>query len=145
MNLYTLNWQIILLQEHWQWNFKAHTLADIFPDYNSTIKCADDQEHLPNDIRLRERAGVAVLWNKSLSHHATVRPDGSERISVVSFKCSPMPICVMNVYMPPQGTQEFKYNFDSHLDQLFEISPKFTDHILILGGDLNAFITISKY
>ena len=47
--------------------------------------------------------------------------------------------------MPPQGSQEFNLNFRSHLDQLFEITQKFRDHIIIMGGDVNASITQPKY
>ena len=145
MSLKEEDMDLILLQEHGLWKFEADTLEELFPGYDYTVQCADEDDPLPNDVRLRGRAGVAILWKKSLSHLAASHPDGSERINVVTLKCSPQPICLINVYMPPQGTPDFKLNFGSHLDQIHEIVQKFRDHIIILGGDLNGSISSPKY
>ena len=64
---------------------------------------------------------------------------------VITVKCTPQPICLINAYLPPKGSPDFKLTFDDHLDQIFEITQKYQDHILILGGDLNGSITAPKY
>ena len=88
---------------------------------------------------------MAILYKKELSHLVTNHQDGSERINVISIKCAPTPLCVINVYMPPQGSSDFRNNYSNHLDQLYEIAQKFADHIIIIGGDFNASILKPKY
>ena len=66
----------ILLQEHWLWNHESHKLAELFPNYDMKVKCADDSDPLQNINRRRGQAGVATLWKKSLSHLVSAQPDG---------------------------------------------------------------------
>ncbi len=145
MAIWKEKYDIILLQEHWLWSFESQKLANFFPDHDFLIKCADDEDNIPNDVRLHGKQGTAILWKKSLSHLVSKHPDGSERINVVTFQCNPQPICIINVYLPPNGSKDFKINFSSHLDQIFEIVNKFHDHIIILGGDMNGSLLHPKY
>ena len=102
---------------------------------------------VPNDARIRGRAGVATLWRNNLSHLVQKHPDGSDRIAVITIECSPKPLCIINAYLPSQGSTDFRLQYSNHLDQLHEICQKFTskDYIIILGGDLNASLTSPKY
>ena len=145
MSVYKEKYDIILLQEHWLWTFEADVLGDLFPDHDYTIKCADHQENIPNDVRRHGKHGIATAWKRSISHLVEVYPDGSERICVITIKCLPSPICIINVYMPAQGSEDFKMTYADHLDQIFEIKQKFSDHITVLGGDLNGSVTAPTY
>ena len=136
---------IILLQEHWLWQFESDSIEDIFPSFDCAIKCADDDDPIQNSARKRGRAGVATLWSKKFSHLVKTHQDGSDRILIITIECSPLPLCIINTYLPSQGSADFKTTYASHLDQLYEICQKFKDHILILGGDINASLLQPKY
>ena len=100
-----LNLDIILVQQHWLWKFEADTImGDLFPRYDYSIKCVAENNNLPNDVRLSERAGVAILWKNSLSHLVTAHSDGSERINVISLDCSPTPVYITNIFIRLHAT-----------------------------------------
>ena len=105
------------------------------------------EDPIPNDARKRGRAGVAILWRKNLSHLVHKQPDGSDRIAVIVVECIPKPICIINTYLPSQGSTDFRLQYSSHLDQLHEIRMKYptNEYITILGGDLNASLLEPKY
>ena len=120
-------------------------MEELFLCYNCHVKCADMEEPIPIDTRPLGKHGTAILWNKKLSHLVTQHKDGSDRITVITLDCNPQPLCIVNAYLPAQGSKDFQYSYDCHLDQLFEIRQKFKDHIFVLAGDINASIVNPRY
>ena len=84
-------YDFILLQEHWLWNFEADDIGELFPDHNYLIKCADEDDYILNNVRKHGKHGTAILWKKCLSHLVETHTDGSDRMNVITLKCSPMP------------------------------------------------------
>ena len=50
---------ILCLQEHWLFNFETDTLSDLFPEYDSAIKCCDDEDPILPLHKPKDTAGVA--------------------------------------------------------------------------------------
>jgi hypothetical protein len=60
---------IILLQEHWLFNYELPALECIHPNLNAAGKATDDQNPIPPIQKPRGYGGVAILWNKSLDEN----------------------------------------------------------------------------
>lgn len=130
--------QIICLQEHWLYRFEASTLFSLFPDCEGVIKCFDDHDPMPLRVRPRGNAGVATLWNKSVSQCITELPDGSERVLAIRINTSSSPIILLNTYMPTIGTLSGD-SYSGVLDEIYEIISKYSStHKVIWAGDMNA-------
>ena len=63
-------------------------------------------------------------------------PDGGNRIQCVEIK-GPEPILLVSAYMPCNGMQGCVDEFEDTLDQLSEITAKYSSHQIIIGGDFN--------
>ena len=122
---------IIMLQETWLYAFQSKDIGENFPTYDVASKAVDDDDPLPPYKIPRGHGGIAIMWNRSLSG-ITVHPDGSHRILIISH----LDMVIVNVYMPCRGSysnQEYK----DEIDQLHEVSTKFSNLKVILGGDFN--------
>ena len=78
--------EIILIQEHWLFNFQLHLLDEVHKDLSGTGKALDDNNPIVPIQKPRGYGGVGVLWNKSLDNVITTLPDGGNRIHVLSSK-----------------------------------------------------------
>ena len=56
-----------------------------------------------------------------------------------------MNICIINVYMPANGSPDFKEQYPDHLDQLNEIVNKYQETHILIGGDINASLVNPRY
>ena len=85
---------------------------------------------------LRGYGGTAVLWKCGIDHLIAPLPDGGNRIQYVEIK-GPEPILLVLAYMPCNGMQGWVDEFEDTLDQLSEITAKYSSHQIIIGGDFN--------
>jgi hypothetical protein len=136
---------IVCIQEHWLLSYDSQFLSTN-PDYCSAVKCYDDSNPVAPTHRPRGYAGVALVWKKDLDHAIKVQPDGSERVQVAQIICrDSVPCTIINSYMPAEGSLDSSCTYSSILDEVYEITMKYSPHSTILWiGDLNASFTRKK-
>lgn len=133
---------ILCLQEHWLLNYEKKLIAEIFPEFEHSIKCTDDKHpDLPMQRR-RGSGGTAIIWRKSIDHLIEVIPDGSDRVLAAYISLSNLPLLIVNTYMPTMGCKDPEYG--ETLDEVHELLTKYDDCEIIWTGDLNADLTRDK-
>ncbi|MCG7879544.1 MAG: reverse transcriptase family protein [Candidatus Thiodiazotropha taylori] len=128
---------VILIQEHWLFDCKLHTLNELSQIYNGAGKAVDSGDPILPVQMPRGYGGVGVLWKKDIDHLIQVKPDGGNRIQCIELK-GQTPLLVISVYMPCKGLTDNVEDFNDCLDQLNEIIQKYSStHIVVIGGDWN--------
>lgn len=62
---------IILLQEHWLFEYEAQKeFQDLLPNWNYSVVSTDTLEHVSNHNLLRGWGGSAVCWKADMNHTA---------------------------------------------------------------------------
>ncbi len=89
-------------------------------------------------IQQRGYAGTAILWKNSVDHAVEPIEDGSHRVCAVRISATDRQLILINSYMPTQGADKAKSDYDEILDEIHEIMVKYSDHSLIWTGDINA-------
>ena len=130
---------VVCIQEHWLYRFEADYIYNLFSQCHGCIKCVDDLDPIPNKLRPRGTAGVAIIWHKSHSHAITPLPDGGDRLQAIHISTSSNEnIVVINTYMPTNGTMA-DADYNEVLDEVYEVVQKYSPNNKILWiGDINA-------
>ena len=68
-------------------------------------------------------------------------PDGNERICVITIDSKPKPICIVAVHMPCTGSKEYDRKYEQCLDEINELTAKYSNHTVIALVDLNASLS----
>ena len=136
---------IVCIQEHWLHLFEDNMFNEILPSFSHTAKFHDSDNLITPSHRPRGTAGVAILWNQCLDHAITPLPDGGPRICMIEIKTAHSPIILVNVYMPTQGSHDRSTDFNTVLDEIFEITEKYRNtSTIIWTGDFNSSLCRSK-
>ena len=102
-------------------------------------RCTD----VPPTQRPRGYGGVAITWNKSLSHMVRKLPDITARIVAIAItRRHDRDICLIGAYLPCRGSSGCEAEFDETVHQLAEICDKYThSHDLIIAADFIVNLT----
>ena len=129
---------IILIQEHWLYNFEQKEILTYLEDFDFVIKSSDDNDPILPLHKPRGKAGVAIFWRKTLSRNIEQLTEGCERLVAIQIHSTPKKICIINTYMPTRCTNS-TVEYNQLLDELHEIFMKYKhSHDFIWAGDLNA-------
>ena len=129
---------ILLVQEHWLFNYQLNFLSEISDNIRGAGKAVDNSNPISPVQKPRGYGGVGILWKQSLDNRVNVLPDGNERIQCVELTTNERPLLIVSVYLPSKGRSSNIDEYRECVDQLHEIISKFRDtHIITIGGDLN--------
>ncbi|CAG2242590.1 unnamed protein product [Mytilus edulis] len=130
---------IVLIQEHWLFNYEKELLKQHHSDFITLSRQIDDNEPFSPISRPRGHGGIAILYRKSMSTMFSQLPDGDNRIQAIEISTTKDPICLINVYLPSRGTDKGHVAFRAALDILKELLLKYQrTHSIIIAGDFNA-------
>ena len=76
---------IILLQEHWLFNFEKEQLKQHDPDFVVFTRHVDDQDQISPKCRPRGYGGIAMAYRKTLASSITELVDGDHRIQAIEI------------------------------------------------------------
>ena len=91
--------EIVCLQEHWLWDFEKHWFRNEIPNFGSFVRCCDFNDIISSFSIPRGRAGVAILWNETLTDSISRLQVGNERVIAIEINCS-IKLCIIIVYLP---------------------------------------------
>ena len=129
---------IVLLQETWLLNSNLLDLADIHDDYLFGGKSGVDSTS--GILSGRPHGGVAILWNKSLSHQVEVIDIGNKRLFAIKIKLDTNETLLMiNVYMPCDNRSKSVVNEDYQtvIDDIEHVLLSLDYDSAIIYGDFN--------
>jgi endonuclease/exonuclease/phosphatase family metal-dependent hydrolase len=130
--------QIILLQEHWLYNYELPLLNSLHANFNAVGKSVDDEDPITPLQKPRGYGGVAILWKKSLDRHIEVLKEGNNRMQAILLKPSAKEeILIISCYMPSRGRKEVMETYEETLAHISDLLGKYPQASIILGGDLN--------
>ena len=134
-----MKFDIIILQEHWLYNFEKKELSEFLDDFTCLVRATDDNDPISPYQRPRGMGGVAICYKQTLRNIVEEKPDGTERIAVVKILAIPKPLIIIGVYLPCRGAPGSDSQYRAALDTLAELLYKYspTSNVLIIG-DLNA-------
>ena len=127
---------VVLVQEHWLFDCQLHRLSTVCSEFTGQGKAVDTGDPILPLQMPRGYGGTAVLWKCGIDHLIATLPDGGNRIQCVEIK-GPEPILLVSAYMPCNFMQGCVDEFEDTLDQLSEITAKYSSHQIIIGGDFN--------
>ena len=129
---------IVLLQEHWLFQFQLNLLGEINPDIKFVGKAVDMNDNIQPSHVPRGFGGVAVLWKKECDHIIKNIDDGNERIQGIELLDNlEKPLLILSVYLPTKGCHDLD-TFKDCVDQLHVIVQKYNQtHDILIGGDIN--------
>ena len=88
--------------------------------------------------RPRGYAGIATIWKKAIDSSIEVLPDGSTRLQAIKISTKDYAITLINTYMPTEGSLDASCTYGSLLDEVFEVTMKYSSSSTIIwAGDLN--------
>ena len=124
--------QVLGISEHWLSGPELYKMERICSSHSVYAKCNKDLETSPPN-RGRGYGGVAIYCDKSLTA-TPVLGVLSDRIIAVTVGVGNQQLCIINVYMPNSGGEEY----DRVIDELLELSVKYNGtHKLLVMGDFN--------
>jgi exonuclease III len=131
---------ILLLQEHWLFNFEQDILKQYHTDFTPFTRHVDDFDPISPISRPRGYDGIAVIYKKTLSPSITQISDGDHRIQAIEIITNEKSICLVNIYLPARGTTTGQELYRSALDTIRDSIWKYENtHTIIVAGDFNAF------
>ena len=134
---------IILLQEHWLFNFEMRKL-NINPSFKTIGKAVDEENLIEPKERPRGYGGVAILWHERLHPRIKTILDGNSRVQALLLTLSESRIIlIVCCYMPTRGPRNSDCEYDDTIAQINHIIKKYKHTNLIIGGDFNNDITTS--
>ena len=126
------------IQEHWLASYESDQVTTN-RNHCTVTKCFDDDNFSLPTHRSKGQAGVAVLWKKDIDRYITSLPDGSNRVQVIQIATTETPVTIINTYMPTERSLDKSTDYDSVLDEVYEITSKYKDHSTVIWlGDINA-------
>ncbi|KAK3087817.1 hypothetical protein FSP39_011014 [Pinctada imbricata] len=135
---------ILLIQEHWLFNYQLPVLNDLASQIRGIGKAVDDDNPISPIQKPRGYGGVAILWKDELDSKIEVLKDGSNRIQCIRVKTTSQPILLVSIYLPAKGCRTNPQDYLDCMDQLQEILDKYQDHHICIGGDFNEHLTTSN-
>ena len=128
---------IVLLQETWLLNSNLLDLADIHDDYLFGGKSGVDSTS--GILSGGPHGGVAILWNKSLSHQVEVIDIGNKRLFAIKIKLDTNEtLLIINVYMPCDNRSKSVVNEDYQtVIDIEHVLLSLDYHSAIIYGDFN--------
>jgi exonuclease III len=127
----------LFVQETWLLNKTLPRLGCIDDDYLYTaVSGVNDSELLSG----RPYGGVAILWHKRWDKYVQrVTVIGSRRVCAISYQTEFQKILFICAYMPGDSYSALAVadEFLDVLDCIECLSTRMSDHLLIVGGDLN--------
>jgi hypothetical protein len=100
--------QLILLQEHWLFNYKLPVLECIHPNLNAAGKATDDENPIPAIQKPRGYGGVAILWNKSLDENSAQSMPHLQPVRAIPSPTHKSMVLVFNSKVPFSHLQSSK-------------------------------------
>ncbi|CAC5390934.1 unnamed protein product [Mytilus coruscus] len=130
---------ILILQEHWLYNFEKDEIEYFLENFICQVKCVDDTNPISPLQRPRGLSGTAVCYRREIANSVTEKPDGSMRINVIKVNLKPKPLLVIGVYMPCRGGADADNDYRETVDELSEIVLKYKSSCdIVIAGDMNA-------
>lgn len=132
---------IVLIQEHWLFDYELHLLNEIHEKFTGVGKSIDSD--VINEVNYSKRGygGVAILWSKDIDKYIKSKQDGNERIQCIEINIE-HPILLISVYLPTKMKNDRYEEYSECIDQIFEIIQTYqTTHEIIVGGDMNEDIS----
>ena len=114
---------IILIQEHWLYEFEIKDLANYLPDFCYAGKATDTYDPILPIFKPRGKGGVAIFWRKDLERFIEVLDEGSERTLAIQINTSSQKYCIINSYMPSNDRDKYT----DLLDEIHEIIAKYQE------------------
>jgi len=115
MSTIAAEYDVTCIQEHWLHSYKQIEISQWLPGYCYTIKCFDEDDPEPPLLRTRGNAGTAIIWKQAVDHIVTPIDDGSHRVCAVSISSAERRLLLVNSYMPTQGADKAKADYDEYL------------------------------
>lgn len=136
--LYDKN-DILLLQEHWLFDFECNVFHNILPDCQFVMKSGMQNDSL---IAGRPYGGVAIIWKNSNPLKFKQISVSSKRLCAVQVIGSGHSMLIMSVYMPFNDANNEEF-FDI-LCEINAICNTYADHDVIIGGDFNCDVSLGS-
>ncbi|VDI52028.1 Hypothetical predicted protein [Mytilus galloprovincialis] len=111
---------ILILQEHWLYNFEKDEMEHFLNKYKCHVKCVDDTNPISPLQRPRGMSGTAICYKREISSSVTEKSDGSMRINVIKVDVKPKPLLIIGVYMPCRGGIDADRDYREITDELSE-------------------------
>lgn len=128
-------YEVILIQEHWLFDFELQLLNEIHENINGIGKAVDSDNNFEFSNLRRGYGGVAILWSQKIDKYIKPLNDGGTRIQCIEISIK-NPILLISVYLPTRVENDRFEEFSDCLNQLYEIIQKFEiTHEIIIGGD----------
>ena len=135
--------EIVCLQEHWLWDFEKHWFRNEIPNFGSFVRCCDFNDTISSFSIPRGRAGVAILWNETLTDSISRLQVGNERVIAIEINCS-IKLCIIIVYLPTNKLGS-EYGYRECFDVVHDIIQRYeASHSIILCVDLNGSLLSSR-
>ena len=137
---------IILIQEHWLWPFKLHSLSSLLSGFTGHGLC--DRRLNETSELLRGCGGIAILWKKSIAAHPIHLNIDNDRICGIEPPLENhiiKKLLVFNIYFPSTDTEystftqcvldlEAVLNMHSDVGSAVVIAGDFNTHTRTLAG-----------
>ena len=128
---------ILCISEHRLYDSELHKLHDLGLDFEVHAKASYDLKDRKQSRNVGH-CGIAILWNKELSHRVRVRECNSDRICVIEVirAFEDRSLFIFGVYLPHQQCKIS--SFSEHLQILMQTVAKCkVDGEVIVIGDMN--------
>ena len=124
---------ILLLQEHWLYNFDFKKFLDVLPDCSYHAISSMDETQLTAG---RPYGGTGILFKSNLNAVVTPVVTSTPRLCAATFVTDTYKLFLMSVYMP---TDQIAHDGEFY-DLLNEISAFYNEYEnfnFVIGGDFN--------
>ena len=137
---------ILILQEHWLFNFEENDIFRYLPNHEDSITSVDSDDPISPYQRPRGYGGAAILWHSTLLPHISTLKEKTARITAISnTKVAIKDICIIGAYFPCRGLRESEAEFEDTLMQVAETCSRYIDtHFIIVAADFNADLSSSS-
>jgi exonuclease III len=99
--------QIILIQEHWQFETQINTIGDLNKNINFVGKGVDKYNPVLPKSMPRGYGGVTIIWRENIDNLIKILPDGAERIQCEEINSNnDTKFLVASVYLPSKGSHD---------------------------------------
>jgi exonuclease III len=126
---------IVCIQEHWLFNFEKDLIGKMLPNCRYAIKCSDDNDPISQMYKPKGMAGVAIIWREDYAHAITTLQDGGTRVLAIQASTNHGIITIINTYLPANGSHDKEANYLGSLDEVNEITEKYSNTTVIWLGD----------
>ena len=124
---------ILLLQEHWLFNFECDLICKILNDASYHAKSSMNDKEL---LKGRPYGGTAIVYRNNIKAKVNPLSTSTPRLCAVSMESEDYNIVVICVYMPTD-VPEHNNEFIEVLDEISSFYQQYSDHEFIIGGDFN--------